>query len=180
MRLRMAIAGMALIGILASGGASVPSAGASSGSGSTFCTWGGTPAAPTGYVTLTPGIRQFVPASEPLKLYVSGELAGGAGCEGKMVFKGVAEAGATCGEVIFDGKVYGVPGVDHFYGPGIGGVVYENLYDREGRIVGADQPLVLSPSAVQDCQTPEGFTHGAFSSTVEFYGTPLDPNELQP
>jgi hypothetical protein len=173
MRLRITIAAMALVVVLSLGGASVPWAGASSSSESTFCTWGGTPAAPTGYVTLTPGLRQFIPASEPLKLYATGELAGGAGCEGKMVFKGVAEAGATCAETIFDGKVYGVPGVDHFHGPGIVGVVYENLYDREGRVVGADQPLVLSPSAAQDCQTPEGFTHGAFSSAVEFFGTPL-------
>src|SRR4051794_35324708 len=173
MRLRIAIAAMALIGILTVAGACVPSARARSSSESNFCTWGGTPDAPTGYLTLTPGLRQFIPASEPLKLYAGGELTGGAGCEGKMVFKGVAEPGATCGEVIFDGKVYGVPGIDSFRGAAIAGVVHENLYDRGGRIVGAVQPLALSPSAVQDCQTPEGLTHGAFSSTVEFFGTPL-------
>src|SRR4051794_27757025 len=139
MRLRMAIAAMALMG-----SASVSSAGASNSFEPAVCTWGGTPAAPTGYLTLTPGLMQFVPASQPVKFYASGELAGGSGCQGKMVFKGVVEAGGTCGQVVFDGKVYGVPGVDHFHGPGIVGIVHENLYNRAGRIVGMDPPDALT------------------------------------
>jgi hypothetical protein len=181
MRLRMKIAATALLALLAVGATSASSTSAANdGSDSTFCTWGGTPADPTGYFTVTPGLSQYIPASEPLKLYVSGELAGGSGCEGRMVFKGVAEPGSTCPAAVFDGKVYGVPGVDHFWG-GIVLAGHEFLYDAQGRIVGADQPQVLNNfDHAPDCLTPTGLTYGSFSSTVELFGSPLDPNELQP
>jgi hypothetical protein len=182
MRFRVTIATAAAVGVLALGGAGMAEANSASGSdSSTFCTWGGTPAAPTGTFTLTPGVRQVVPASEPLTLYVTGELSGGGPCQGKMVFKGVAEPGATCPEVVFDGKVEGVPGVDHFWGAAVGGLAQEFLYDSEGRIVGSDQPQVISSfDHFTDCLRPEGLTEGNFSSTVELFGQPIDPNQLQP
>ena len=140
-----------------------------------MCTWGGTPAAPTGRFTFTPGLTQFTPSSGPLKLYVTGELAGGAGCQGKMVFKGVAEPGATCPEFLVDGRVEGVPGVARFWGGAVGGIPYDFLYDREGRIVGSDQAQAFTNlDHFTDCLRPEGFTAGNFSSIVEFYGTPRD------
>jgi hypothetical protein len=92
-----------------------------------------------------------------------------------MVFKGVAEPGATCPAFVVDGKVEGVPGVARFWGFAVAGVVHEFLYDRQGRIVGSDQPQALTNfDHFTDCLQPEGFTAGNFSSLVEFYGTPLE------
>ena len=137
------------------------------------CTWGGSPADPTGEVSLTPGVT-VTPSTGPLKLVATGPLSGGGICKGKMTFLGVAEAGATCAVLVFDGKVKGLPGVARFRGPGVTGVVQEFLYGKDGNIVGADQPLVLAQdeghSQAQDCATPEGFTHARFSSTVELFG----------
>jgi hypothetical protein len=92
-----------------------------------------------------------------------------------MVFKGVAEPGATCPEFVVDGKVEGVPGVARFWGGGFGAAPPDLLYDHEGRIVGSDQPQVLTNyDHFTDCLRPEGFTAGNFSSIVELYGTPRD------
>ena len=136
------------------------------------CQWGGDPAAPTGEVTLTPGVTT-TPSTGPLKLVATGPLEGGGVCEGKMTFLGVAQPGATCAVLIFEGKVKGLPGVARFWGPGITGTVHEFLYDKDGNVVGADQPLVLAQdddhSQAADCATPEGFTHARFSSTVELF-----------
>ena len=139
----------------------------------TVCTWGGTPADTTGTLTIKPGLT-FTPSTEDLKFVATGELAGGPGCAGTMTFDGVIEAGGTCEWLIFDGKVKGVPGVERFYGPGLAGFIHEFLYDEDGNVVGSDQPQVWSGaggegSEVSDCNTPEGFTDGIFSSTVEFY-----------
>jgi hypothetical protein len=138
-----------------------------------ICTWGGTPTAPTGEVTLTPGVN-LTPSAEPLKLHATGPLTGGGRCKGTMTFDGVAEAGATCAHTMFDGKVRGLPGVARFRGPGIANLVHEFLYDRNGNIVGADQPVLLlqddEHSQAEDCATPEGFTHAVFSATVELWG----------
>jgi hypothetical protein len=72
--------------------------------------------------------------------------------------------------------VLGLPGVARFWGPGAFGMVQEFLYDRAGNVVGSDQPQVLTNAnqegspAFTACDTPEGFTHGNFSSIVELYG----------
>ena len=138
----------------------------------TVCTWGGTPADTTGTLSIKPGLTT-TPAAEDLKFMATGELSGGPGCSGTMTFDGVIEAGGTCAALIFDGKVKGVPGVDRFYGPGIAGFVHELLYDKDGNVVGSDQPQVWTGagegSEVTDCNTEKGFTDGMFSSTVEFY-----------
>ena len=57
-------------------------------------------------------------------------------------------------------------------GPGLFGMVNELLYDKAGNIVGADQPQVFTADNAPhftDCTTPEGFSRGTFSSTVELY-----------
>jgi hypothetical protein len=137
------------------------------------CQWGGDPVAPTGEVTLDPGATN-TPSAGPLKLVATGPLAGGGVCRGKMTFVGVAKTGSTCAVTIFEGKVKGLPGVARFWGPGITGAVQEVLYDKDGNLVGADQPLVLlqdeDHSQAEDCASPEGFTHARFSSTVELFG----------
>jgi hypothetical protein len=136
-----------------------------------ICTWGGTPAATTGEFTVKPGVTN-TPSDGPLKIVATGPLDGD--CEGKAVFDGVMQAGATCAATVFEGKVKGIPGVDRLFGPGVGGVVHEFFFDKDGNVVGSDQPQVLSGitmggSDVSDCNTPEGFTHGHFSSTIELF-----------
>jgi hypothetical protein len=167
-----AVAILALVGVAGAARANTADRG-----GPAVCTWGGTPDAPTGRFTFTPGLTQFTPSSGPLKFYATGELSGGGPCQGRMVFNGVAEPGATCPAFVVDGKVEGVPGVVRFSGGAAAAVVQEFLYDREGRIVGSDQPQALTNyDHFTDCLRPEGFTAGNFSAIVEFYATPLDPD----
>jgi hypothetical protein len=126
-------------------------------------------------VTVEPGLTN-TPSTEPHQLRATGELAGGAGCSGRMTFIGIAHAGGTCESVVFEGKVRGVPGVETFWGPGLTGLVQEFLYDRNGNVVGADQPQLLTNalndderySHVEDCMSEDGFSRSLFSSTVEF------------
>ena len=150
------------------------SASAQSGPATRLCTWGGTPANPTGIVTLEPGLTN-TPSAGPIAVYASGRLEG-QGCKGTMIFDGIARSGAGClSGTIFEGSVYGVPGVTRLFGPGWGPQVQEFLYDRHGNIVGADQPNVKvegnsAPNSNSlDCNTPEGFRRAPFSSTVELY-----------
>ena len=143
------------------------------GGGSRLSTWGGTPAAPTGIVTLDPG-NTNTPSAGPIAVHAWGPLEG-PGCQGTMDFNGSARSGATCALTIFEGPVYGVPGVSWLFGPGLGPQVHEFLYDRQGNIVGSDQPLVKAfgnsapNSNGLDCNTPQGFRRAPFSSTVELY-----------
>jgi hypothetical protein len=146
-------------------------------SGARLCTWGGTPVSPTGHVTLSPGATN-TPSTQDLKLYATGDLAGGGPCTGTMTFHGFSDAGGTCAETTFHGKVEGVPGIATFRGAGVVGLVHEFLYDQHGNVVGSDQPDVLTPANATDpndplftdCNTPDGFTGGTFSATVELYG----------
>jgi hypothetical protein len=139
-----------------------------------LCTWGGTPDNPTGVVTFDPGIT-YTPSDVPIATHAVGRLEG-PGCTGTMVFDGIGLPGGTCHSVTFEGSVHGLPGVARLFGPGIGPLVHEFLYDRDGNVVGSDQPLVKAfgnnppDSNVEDCNTPEGFRRGPFSSTVELYG----------
>jgi hypothetical protein len=138
------------------------------------CTWGGTPASTTGEITIKPGLT-FTPATDDIKIVATGLLGGAEGCDGRVTFTGVIEAGSTCGAQIFDGKVKGLAGVDRFRGPGAAGMVYELLYDKDGNVVGSDQAQVLSGtgqgSEIADCNTPDGFTNGMFSSVIELRGS---------
>jgi hypothetical protein len=148
------------------------SASAQSGFATRLCTWGGTPAHPTGTVTFDPGFTN-TPSAGPIAVYASGPLEG-QGCKGTMIFEGIARTGASClSGAIFEGPVHGVKGVTRLFGPGLGPQVQEFLYDRQGNIVGADQPNVkvegnsAPNSNALDCNTPQGFRRAPFSSTVE-------------
>ena len=139
-----------------------------------LCSWGGNPAAPTGYVEIENG-PTMTPSPADSPFTATGELTGGGRCKGTMTFVGVVRAGSTCAQQWFDGRVKGLPGVARFSGPGAAGLVHEFLYDKQGYIVGADQPLLQIPqpdgySGAEDCLTPEGFTRAVFSSTVELWG----------
>jgi hypothetical protein len=160
--------------VLAMALGSFGSASAQSGPTTRLCTWGGTPANPTGIVTLDPGVTN-TPSAGPIAVYASGPLAG-SGCHGTMIFDGIARSGASCESTIFEGPVHGVPGVTRLFGRGdASGQVQEFLYDRHGNIVGADQPNVkiegnsAPNSNGLDCNTPQGFRRAPFSSTVELY-----------
>jgi hypothetical protein len=138
-----------------------------------FCTWGGTPLDTTGTVTIRPGLT-FTPATQPLDFVASGRAECSDGFVGRVTFDGIIQAGGTCAALVFEGKVRGLPGVTRFYGPGLGGVVHEFLYDADGNVVGTDQPQVLSGvgqgSEASDCNTEKGFTDAVFSSTIELWG----------
>ena len=165
--LHVVVAGLAL------GGALFPATHLSASESTTLCTWGGTPDAATGTVVIKPGLTN-TPSPEPLKIVARGEMECSDGFTGDVTFDGIIHAGGTCAVQIFDGKIKGLPGVARAYGPGAGGVVSEFLYDKEGNVVGADQPQVVSGanaggSELSDCGTQEGFTETVFSSTVELW-----------
>jgi hypothetical protein len=157
-----------MFGALAAVAASLlPAAGGpASAQAATTCTWGGTPAAPTGTTTNSPGLTNF-PAPGPLDFYATGVLAGGAGCTGKFTFTGQMNAGSTCGLISFQGIAKGLPGIVRFAGDSVVGIAPARLYDKEGNVVGSENAQFLTGAPVTDCDTPEGFTHGNFSSVIE-------------
>jgi hypothetical protein len=137
------------------------------------CTWGGTPALPTGVFWITPGITD-TPSAGPLKFVATGQLAGGRGCAGTMRFNGQLDAGATCPYSTFRGRVTGLPGVSRYLGHGSLDVPSQ-LFDRNGRLVGIENAEIMTPAVLNhttDCTTPQGFTGGwpaMFSSVVTLY-----------
>jgi hypothetical protein len=145
--------------------------GAAPAQGSTACTWGGTPAEPSGTFTVNPGLTN-TPAPEPLKFSATGVLAGGGRCTGKLTFVGWVGAGSTCLFASFEGTVKGVPGVARFSGAGSASV-QEFLYNKDGDLVGADQPTVAAPPAddplYMNCGSPQGETELHFSAVVELF-----------
>src|SRR6266480_6810222 len=64
-------------------------------SGATICAWGGTPAAPTGVLTLSPSVTN-TPSTGPVSFVATGPLGGGAGCVGTLTFRGVLAPGESC------------------------------------------------------------------------------------
>jgi hypothetical protein len=113
-----------------------------------------------------------MPAAEPLAFRATGPLAGSPRCAGKLTFTGQFHAGSSCNSTqSWDGRVNGLPGVVRFAGAG---TILSNsfMYDEAGHVVGSEQALVQAlpgDSALTDCDTAEGFTHGHFSSVVELY-----------
>src|SRR4051794_41221025 len=69
---------------------------------STTCTWGGTPAAPTGVTTQHPGITND-PSPVRMKFTATGGLAGGPGCGGRVGVSGWGGARASRAVVFFGG-----------------------------------------------------------------------------
>src|SRR5881275_3434335 len=117
---------------------------ASAGQGETVCTWGGTPAAPTGVATFSPGITN-TPSTGPIQFTATGPL-GGSGCTGKLTFTGSFEPGATCAVgSAFHAKATGLPPVTRVEGqPSIAGTGPVLLYDAHGNVVGSEQAQFLT------------------------------------
>jgi hypothetical protein len=160
----------AILGASACAGVSalVLAGGVTSAQAVTRCTWGGTPAAPTGTVSFTrQGLTQF-PAPFALPFRATGVVEGGGPCRGQVVtFAGQADAGSSCtGGVGFEGRVIGLPGVAWLWGRGVANVVRELDYDNNGSLVGSDQAIIEPPKddpSFSACNTPQGFKSARFS-----------------
>jgi hypothetical protein len=146
--------------------------------GANVCTWGGTPAAPTGLITLSPGVTN-TPSTVPVQFTATGELAGGAACTGKLTFTGYIDPGTTCGvSAPFHAKALGLPPVKRAEaGAGVAGSQPVLLYDAHGNVVGSEQAQFLTAAATDPndpgymaCGTPEGITSANWSDTVELFG----------
>jgi hypothetical protein len=137
------------------------------------CTWAGTPAAPTGTFTVSPGVTN-TPSAGPLRFVATGRLGGGAGCHGTVTFAGQLDAGATCPYSTFEGRVLGLPGVERYAGRGSLDVP-SMLYDRAGRLVGVENANIMTQTNLVrtlDCSMPGGFRGGwpaMFSSVVRVF-----------
>lgn len=135
---------------------------------STTCTWGGTPAAPTGVTTQHPGITND-PSPVRMKFTATGGLAGGPGCSGRFEFSGWEDAGSSCAFVSFEGIARGLPGVARFAGVSVGGFAPARLYDEHGKVVGSENAQFVTGADVLDCATPEGMTGNRFSSLIVLF-----------
>jgi hypothetical protein len=168
-----------MIGAFALVGAALMSVGfgaASAGAGTVTCTWGGTPVDPTGLITLSPGVTN-TPSVGPIEFTATGDLAGGAGCTGKLTFTGYIDPGTTCAVVApFHAKATGLPPVKQAEAQaGVAGSQPVLLYDAHGDVVGSEQAQFLtsaadeSDPAYMDCGTPEGLTSAHWSDTLELF-----------
>ena len=149
--------------------------GAASAQAASTCTWGGTPAEPTGSVYYTGGQGPTnTPSSGPLPFVATGPLAGE--CGGKLTYRGYSEAGTTCAFGGFEASARGLPGVVRAAGESVLGLVPALLYDKNGNVVGSENPQVLTSGTEESnfgfasCNTPEGFQRGNFSSVIELFG----------
>jgi hypothetical protein len=168
LRFRTMIGALAVAAVLAAFAAG----GATSAQAATTCTWGGTPAAPTGRVVMTPGATN-TPSIEPIDFTATGVLAGGAGCNGQFTFHGQMDTGATCAFSTFEGSVMGLPGVKRFAGVAPVGILPARLYDKDGNIVGSENAQVdtlANAPNFPNCNTSDGFSEGNFSSVIELFG----------
>src|SRR5207248_1819601 len=134
-------------------------AGASSGPppAGTTCTWGGTPSAPTGTFTLTPGLTS-IPLARPSKFYVTGDLAGDPGCRGRLTYQGQIDAGGTCSFSTFEGRAKGIPGVTAFAGVGVGPFGPARLYDKDGNVIASENADINTADNIphfSDCIAPQ-------------------------
>jgi hypothetical protein len=137
------------------------------------CTWGGTPAAPTGTFTISPGLTN-TPSTEPAAFKVSGKLGGDRGCSGTFTYIGQVDAGGTCSVNSFQGSALGIAGVRRFVGFGVAVLGPARLYDKDGNVVGSENPQVATSENVprfMDCGASRGFTGGTFSSVIELFAS---------
>jgi hypothetical protein len=136
----------------------------------TTCTWGGTPADPTGTFALTGQPLTNTPSTGPLPFTATGPLAGG--CKGTFTFRGQFDAGSTCTFGTFEGSAIGLPGVVRFAGEGAAGILPSRLYGPSGDVVGLENPhfyTVANAPRFIDCNTPQGLKGGNFSSVIELF-----------
>lgn len=170
-RTMAALLAVATVSLVGAGWGAVSAGGAPGPVGRT-CTWGGTPAAPTGTFSLQPGLTN-TPAPWPLKFKASGPLGGD--CSGTMTFVGYNIAGSSCLFAGFEGVVNGLPGVAHFWGRG-SLLAPSQLYDSAGNLVGEENANLITEATLTEgaatCSTPEGFTGGdpaMFSSVLQLF-----------
>ena len=128
---------------------------------STTCTWGGTPAEPTGTVSYGRQGITNTPSTEPLPFIATGPLGGD--CRGTLTYRGVQGAGSYSA------------GVVRAAGDNVVGLVPALLYDKSGNVVGSEDPQVLTSGTEEqnlgfaNCNSPEGFREGNFSSVIELF-----------
>jgi len=97
-------------------------------------------------------------------------------CSGKLTYRGYSEAGSTCAFGGFEASATGLPGVVRAAGESVLGLVPALLYDKNGNVVGSENPQVLTSGTEEsnlgfaNCNTPEGFQKGNFSSVIELFG----------
>jgi hypothetical protein len=144
--------------------------GPSAAQASTTCTWGGTPAAPSGTAEYSPGITN-TPASEPGRLLATGPLGGG--CSGTLTFKG--SASGTCAYGFGEGTAKGLPGVARWTAEVFAGLAPALLYNKRGEVVGSENAQFVTNVAGEEdpliaCNSAEGFKRGKFSSVIELTG----------
>jgi len=138
---------------------------------STTCTWGGTPAEPTGTVSYGRQGITNTPSTEPLPFIATGPLGGD--CRGTLTYRGIQGVGSTCAFGPFEAKVIGLAGVVRAAGDNLVGLVPALLYDKSGNVVGSENPQVLTSGTEEqnlgfiNCNSPEGFRQGNFSSVIE-------------
>lgn len=149
--------------------------GVTSAQAATRCTWGGTPANPTGTIAFDPGLTQS-PAPFALKFKAVGVVEGGGPCHGQtVIFDGQADAGSSCfGGVGFEGRIIGLPGVAWVWGRGVLNLVRELAYDANGNLVGSDQAIAIGPKddpLFTACGSPQGFRDGYFSGEWDLSGS---------
>ena len=148
--------------------------GAASAQATATCTWGGTPAEPTGKVSYTGQGVTNTPSTEPLPFVATGPLAGD--CSGTLTYRGYQGTGSTCAFGPFEAKVIGLPGIVRASGDNAIGLVPALLYDAHGKVVGSENPQVLTSGTEEqnlgfaNCNSPEGFKEGNFSSVIELFG----------
>jgi hypothetical protein len=136
----------------------------------TTCTWGGTATDPTGTFTITPGVTQ-TPSTEPSTFFVTGTLAGDAGCTGTLRYVGQVDAGSSCSAGTFEGATKGLPGVRTFAGVGVTSLAPARLYDASGNVVASENANLNTADNIPhftDCNTPAGFRGGNFHSVIVF------------
>ena len=144
-------------------------ANAAAGQGETLCTWGGTPAAPTGFITLSPGVTN-TPSTGPIQGFH--ERRG-------VIDAGSLEPGDTCAaSTPFHAKAIGLPPVVRAEAqPGLAGTAPVLLYDADGNVVGSEQAQFLttlgneSDPAYLNCGTPQGLTEAFWSDTLELFAS---------
>lgn len=156
-------------------GVSLVFLGPAAGRSARLCAWGGTPASPTGEITLKPGLTN-TPSTGPTKFVATGPLSGGPGCSGTFTFTGTIDPGTTCQfNTAFVAKAKGLPPVKTAVAqPGPAGTQPVELYDGHGNLVGSEQAQFLTwaaanPMALRQCNAPPGLTHAHWSDTVEIF-----------